>query len=167
MCIRDRSKLIWNRSIIPRHAFITWLYAQKRLPTKTRLARFTDQSTTCSICHSGEEDDQHLFFDCEYAQGVWRELENWWQLPSQHSGLSWELSCLRSKGTQTRSCITYAIFAAGIYYIWHARNKVIFQNQKIPSHSLIQVIKDQVRNRILFINAFSKKYEMYVDRLLT
>ncbi|KAJ8438643.1 hypothetical protein Cgig2_016389 [Carnegiea gigantea] len=55
------SKLIWNRSIIPRHAFITWLYAQRRLPIKTRLARYTGQNTLCSLCLSGEEDDQHSF----------------------------------------------------------------------------------------------------------
>jgi len=142
--------------IIPRHVFITWIYAQRKLPIKTRLARFQRQDTICSLCLSEEEDDQHILFQRHYAQHVWQELKSWWSFPSQQSGQSWEDSLLSITGTQAKSHITYAIFAARIYYIWLARNMVIFQNKRIPSHHLIQVIKEQVRNRIFFLIIFPK-----------
>ena len=34
------AKLVWNRSNIPRHAFITWIYSHHWLPTKARLSKF-------------------------------------------------------------------------------------------------------------------------------
>lgn len=49
-------KIIWARTITPRHAFITWVYIQNRLPTKLRLRRFQPQrDITCELCHWEEE----------------------------------------------------------------------------------------------------------------
>ena len=41
------AKLVWARSLIPRHAFITWVFAHRRLPTKVRLSKFQQQDTMC------------------------------------------------------------------------------------------------------------------------
>ncbi|KAJ8420783.1 hypothetical protein Cgig2_030491 [Carnegiea gigantea] len=61
-------KVVWARSAIPRHAFITWVYVQHGLPTKKRLSRFLPQTDLqCAFCHSAEEDDTHLFSDYPYA----------------------------------------------------------------------------------------------------
>ena len=83
------ARLVWARSLIPRHAFITWIFAHRRLPTKSRLARFQQQDTTCSMCHNEEEDDQHLFFNCHYAQEVWSGILDWWDLPIFQAGHHW------------------------------------------------------------------------------
>ena len=160
------AKLVWARSLIPRHAFISWVLAHRRLPTKVRLSKFQQLNTICSLCHSEDEDEQHILFTCPYAQEVWRELQEWWTFPKNLAPPMIMDYLLSTKGHKAHTHISYAIFAAGIYYIWKARNLNIFQGKKIPSHSTTQTIKEQVRNRIFFLNNMSQKFNLYVDRLL-
>ena len=75
-------------------------------------------------------------------------------------------SLISVRGTKAQTHISYAIFAAGIYYLWRARNMVIFRNKKPPSNQILHLIKEQIRNRILFLNINSQRFNMYVDRLL-
>ncbi|KAJ8435424.1 LOW QUALITY PROTEIN: hypothetical protein Cgig2_013922 [Carnegiea gigantea] len=45
-------KIIWARTVIPRHASATWMLAQGRLPTRVKLHQHVSQSTTlCELCH--------------------------------------------------------------------------------------------------------------------
>ena len=82
------AKLVWARSLIPRHAFITWIYTHRRLPTKVRLDRVQQQDTLCSLCQSEEKDDQQLYFTCPYAQEVRQGLKEWWSFPTNLAGHS-------------------------------------------------------------------------------
>jgi len=118
------------------------------------------------MCHNEEEDDQHLFFNCHYAQEVWSGILDWWDLPTFQAGHHWMDSILTGGSTKSHKLISYAIFAAGLYYIWWARNLVIFQNKKPPSHQLLHLIKEHVRNRILFLDFTSHRYQKHIDRLL-
>ena len=82
-CKVNWAKLIWAQTSIPRHAFITWVFIQHRLPIEKRLSKFSSQwDHTCGLCDNAEEDDWHLFFLCLYAQAVWPEVQEWWPLPA-------------------------------------------------------------------------------------
>ncbi|KAJ8444847.1 hypothetical protein Cgig2_008904 [Carnegiea gigantea] len=158
--------MVWNRSIIPRHAFITWIYSHKRLPAKVRRSKYRHQDTVCSLCHSEGEDDQHILFTCPYAQEVWRGLKDWWNLPILQINHSFFESMINIKGPKAKKSMTYAIHTARIYYLWRARNMAVFQNKRTPSHQTIMAIKEQVRNRILFLNQGMHKFQSYADNLL-
>jgi len=74
------AKIIWARSNIPSHVFISWIFVQYKLLTKKRLARFKpQQSLTCSPCNTVEDDEAHLFYTCSYAKEAWDELGSWWK----------------------------------------------------------------------------------------
>lgn len=160
-------RLVWARSNVPRHAFITWLFLQGRLHTKHRLGRFIqNMELSCSLCHSGVEDETHLFSSCPYATQTWNLVQSWWSLPThtQAAHLAHKLS--RSTPPKARRQIDCAVFAAVIYHIWFARNQMVFEGRFIPPERLAHQIKDQVRQRILFLNITSTRFAKYIDELL-
>ena len=67
-----RTKLIWARPNIRRHAFIYWVLIQHRLATKQRLSKYLPKA--------------HLFYTHNYAKIIWNEIRNWWQYtPAVHN----------------------------------------------------------------------------------
>ena len=163
------AKSIWARSVHPKHAFICWILAHNRLPTKKRLGKYMPQTeTTCSLCSMAEEDEQHLFLSCPYANAIWRTLREWWKtLPEITANTQLYSSTSPFKGTRTQRHISYAILAAAVYCIWSARNHKIFKHQRIsPAQSTI-IIKEHVKRRVLFLNSISGRYSNCIDALLS
>ncbi|KAJ8433496.1 hypothetical protein Cgig2_018030 [Carnegiea gigantea] len=62
---------------IPRHTFILWLMMNNRLSVNSKLAAYTNISSTCPPCLQEIETQQHLFFECKQAKEVWGELTKW------------------------------------------------------------------------------------------
>ena len=162
------AKLIWARSNIPRHAFISWVFIQHRLPTKMRLNKYLPQrEITCTICNTVAEDETHLFFECNYAKDIWKELSRWWQhLPIAQNSQNLMNAMLKSSGAKTKKHIICAITSAAIYLLWRARNQAIFNKQVISAKQTVYLIKEQVRHKILYLNTISSKYKMYIDSIL-
>ncbi|KAJ8419233.1 LOW QUALITY PROTEIN: hypothetical protein Cgig2_010820 [Carnegiea gigantea] len=117
------AKLLSARSLIPRHAFITWIYTHRAQPTSS------------------------LYMPI--GPGGAATAERMVEFPNQSSRPLID-SLITVRGLKAQTHISYAIFIAGIHYIWRARNMVIFQNKRIPSHQMIQIIREQVKNGILF-----------------
>ncbi|KAJ8427683.1 hypothetical protein Cgig2_027990 [Carnegiea gigantea] len=159
------TKLIWARSNVPRNAFISWVLIQHRLPTKSRIEKFQPQADTlCVLCSTEEEEEEHLFYTCNYAKAIWTELKKWWShTPNVQNNrqLMGSLKHGKSPGLQKQITIT-----ATFHYIWSARNHRIFQKQQIIAHQTAYLIKDQVRSRILFLSKCFKKYSSYIDSIL-
>ena len=148
---------MWSRVSIPRHAFITWVAIQHRLPTKKRLSRFMQQlDLQCPLCQAAEEDDHHLFQVCPYAKDVWDALAEWW--PTSQALVSLASSSTCAGKVTAHLQIAYAIYAAAIYHIWYARNQCLFKNQCIPIDHTIRQIKNQIQHRVLFLNTVSRTY---------
>ncbi|KAJ8424178.1 hypothetical protein Cgig2_015912 [Carnegiea gigantea] len=93
-----------------------------------------------------EEADKHVLFSCPYAQEVWQGLNAWWQSPVNQASHNLTTYLLAVKGPKAQKSITFAIYAASIYYLWYARNKRIFQSKNIPSSQTIRIIKEQLIN---------------------
>ncbi|KAJ8419423.1 hypothetical protein Cgig2_014910 [Carnegiea gigantea] len=117
------TKLVWARTVIPRHSFIAWILINHRLPTRSRLSKFQHLSTTlCPLCNAVEEDENHLFLTCHYAQTLWTSLQQWWPVPLATDINSLVHKIRRIKAAPAKNRITYAIFTAIVYYIWRAQN---------------------------------------------
>ncbi|KAJ8421500.1 hypothetical protein Cgig2_028520 [Carnegiea gigantea] len=156
------------KEVIPRHSSTTWILAHGRLPTRVRLNQHIPQGIMlCELCHQEEEDENHLFTECPLAKSVWLELRSWWHIPlpsTEEGNLLFPL--VKLKAPKDHRLISYAVFSAGIYNIWHARNMAIFKKQQVPSQQLVCSIKTQIRYRILVMNKISHKYKDYIDRSL-
>ena len=63
------SKMVWERTTIPKHRFIVWLAWMGRLKTKELLS-MTGMTidTSCMLCGMPKETTKHLFFDCCYSK---------------------------------------------------------------------------------------------------
>ncbi|KAJ8422114.1 hypothetical protein Cgig2_025299 [Carnegiea gigantea] len=163
-------RVIWARASIPHHAFIAWVFIHRRLPTKMRLNKFFQQNDLhCLLCNHHTEDDSHLFAVCPYAQEVWDSIIHWWPLPLRSPCLSLDdmTTPLSSfKAPKAHKQITFVVFAATIYFIWYARNQLLFRNHRITALTTVCMIKDQIRHHMLFLNTLSCKYSTHVDALL-
>lgn len=147
------AKMVWARPNLPRHAFIAWLIVQYRLPTKQRLTRLGQQTNTaCNFCSMDDENENHLFFTCPYAQSLWKEIADWWSpMPVVQDSLQLIHQLRAPKGPSSLKKITSAVITAVIYHIWVARNKLVHKNQRTSEHLNVKRVKDQVRNRVLFL----------------
>lgn len=67
------SKPVCARTVIPIHSFISWFLIHKRLPVRTKMARFVGQriQMNYAIYETEEEDINHLFFSCRWAKELW------------------------------------------------------------------------------------------------
>ncbi|KAJ8424331.1 hypothetical protein Cgig2_003526 [Carnegiea gigantea] len=111
-------KVVWARASIPRHAFITWVYVQHRLPIKARLNRFIPQSDLqCLLCNNTIEEDTHLFTECLYAIEVSDSLMQWWPIPCRNTYADLTASLSRYRAPKAQKQISCTIFAAAIYFI--------------------------------------------------
>ena len=64
--------MIWFIGHITRFSTIVWLAIKDRL---SRLSRFgLRDHSRCSLCDLSQETHEHLFFECPFSSGVWKEL---------------------------------------------------------------------------------------------
>ncbi|XP_026383903.1 uncharacterized protein LOC113279423 [Papaver somniferum] len=67
--------LVWFKNHIPMHSFMTWLALLKRLKTKSKLCKWgTISDSTCILCGTDEESENHLFHECHFSSEIWRGL---------------------------------------------------------------------------------------------
>ena len=130
-------QLIWNLPTAPKIKHFLWKMITLSLPLGRNLQRcHVTSSVKCPYCDQ-EETAEHLFFDCSYAQNIWRA-----------SGYS-NSGSLQSQGTQENklglllhqdSTIPNQLKQLPwwiLWCIWKCRNKTVFQ-QKLTHlrHSL-------------------------------
>ncbi|KAJ8419448.1 hypothetical protein Cgig2_023654 [Carnegiea gigantea] len=102
-----------------------------------------------------------------YTKEIWGGISHWWDFPGNTVHLHDLIhSMLNIKG-KVKASISYAIFAAGVYYIWRARNVAPFKQTQWATPSVVKEIKEQIKTRILFLHSISAKYSLYIDRLLS
>ena len=68
----------WKSKCIPHIKFFAWLVLVDRLNTKSMLRRRhlnIQNSIFCVMCNDGEEETEHLFFDCPFAQECWADSQ--------------------------------------------------------------------------------------------
>ncbi|XP_018461346.2 uncharacterized protein LOC108832354 [Raphanus sativus] len=69
------SKGIWFSYATPKFAFLAWLANHNRLSTGDRMMSWGGNSNVgCSFCDVEMETRNHIFFECEYAEAVWKNL---------------------------------------------------------------------------------------------
>jgi hypothetical protein len=120
-------KLVWKSRCTPRVKFFAWLVLVDRLNTKAMLRRRhlnTQDDLYCVLCNASiEEDIEHLFFSCPFAQQCWSALSFSWDttLPLQER-------FLKEKEAQGLPFFTEAALI-GAWELWKLRNDKIFQRR--------------------------------------
>ncbi|GKA44041.1 reverse transcriptase zinc-binding domain-containing protein, partial [Tanacetum coccineum] len=153
-CLNDKMtwwKVIWFPQNVPRQAFVLWMASKGKLVTQDKLAQwYPNKSWKCPLCLKVEDSHKHLFFECDYSKVVWVEMQNKMNVRNLtnlneclHKFAS--LPCKNSIWSIVRRlCI-----ADIVYHLWLERNTRIFHQRNMSSSSLLHIIINSVKSRLL------------------
>ncbi|XP_021996203.1 uncharacterized protein LOC110893402 [Helianthus annuus] len=165
------SNLIWFPQAIPRHSFIMWLIIHKKLKTQDVMCKWNTSGNAnfnlmcCSLCSSGPDSHEHLFFECGYASRVWdgvkakadmRAISNRWSDIFGHL-----TGVVNSK--KAMHVISRLVVSASAYFIWNERNRRLFTRKRREHDQLVNVILSTVR---LKLQSMKFKQSIHSDRIL-
>jgi len=107
----------------------------------------------CSLCHTGPDSHEHLFFECKYSNHVWSLLKSKAGMPNVSNHLDDVVTHLVpcSKGNSAKGVIGRLVLAATIYFIWQERNNRMFSNNTRTPEKLRDTIIHNVRMRLATI----------------
>ncbi|KAH7673296.1 Reverse transcriptase zinc-binding domain-containing protein [Dioscorea alata] len=149
------TKLVWSRSIIPRHCFILWSAVHNRLKTKKKLYDWgIIDSNVCGFCNVSCENVEHLFFQCDFIQTVWSRILVAMKVHRRPFTWRREVSWFMRKanGKTLLASMRRTTFAASVYAIWKVRNELIFQKKTVSAEGLFQQVRE-----IVFFNGSTQK----------
>ncbi|XP_070022875.1 uncharacterized protein [Nicotiana sylvestris] len=149
---------------MPKWIFILRLAILDRLATKERLARWgLMEETVCSLCQRSNEIVQHLFFECDVAWEIWQKLLQWEGIMRRkkqwHEEVQWAVE--KATGKSVGAELYRITLAAVIYHVWQARNKSIFQKEKVNVVSIVKVIVQEIHIRA----QSCKKLDAYLSNM--
>ncbi|CAA7051877.1 unnamed protein product [Microthlaspi erraticum] len=135
---RELNQAIWKLHTANKIKHFLWKIASKSLPTRATLRRrHIIRTSLCLRCCQQEETANHIFFECPYAQQVWRASGLF------HSALFDPLMELETKlvsfllnPTVYTSMYTQHQVLWVLWRIWKSRNVLIFQQKSIHWRSL-------------------------------
>jgi len=93
--------------------------------------RITDNEQ-CALCSSGQENIQHLSFQCPYSAYIWTLCRLKLGIPGPIRTLQEGANLLKEKFNKKckSSILAKLTFAAAVWHIWKERNHRIFQLQE-------------------------------------
>ncbi|XP_060177787.1 uncharacterized protein LOC132607725 [Lycium barbarum] len=150
--ILEANALIWHKVLQPKHRFILWLAAQRRLLTRRGLISMgldcdSDECVLCDMQHP--EDSKHLFLDCPWAVEVWNAVSDWTRIQLPHLDIHEALHMIKHKNwTSFKKEIATAVIEALVYNIWTTRNWKFFRGQTVNINFVVQQMKIIIRERL-------------------
>ncbi|XP_062112580.1 uncharacterized protein LOC133823744 [Humulus lupulus] len=167
---RWKFNMIWDRFSIPKHRFIIWLALLERLPTFDRIQRFKSlQSVSCVLCGKFAECHAHLFFSCSVSAKILVETLQWSAISYHGHDLKNLLKWIgKNKLSQGRRKIVYSIISTVVYFIWHSRNSMVWDQKFISIDVIVRNIIHCLKLRLQNMNLskLNRVDIIWVDSLL-
>ncbi|XP_070018183.1 uncharacterized protein [Nicotiana sylvestris] len=110
-----------------------WMLLHGRLLTIDILQKWgMIVDTQCALCHNHEENEKHLFVNCEYSKNMWRKIMQWMQhecktTQSWEQHLEWRVQS--AKGNTNSAKIFRMVYAEISHAIWIEKNLRIFEKR--------------------------------------
>lgn len=154
------AELVWTSMALPKHRFITSLAVQGRLLTQERKRKLhiRVEDTACCLCDKKVmETTLHLFVKCEWAQAIWKEMEQWTGIALQNNGIKQTLERIMLKHWKKVKKETIAATCGAIvYHIWRARNWKKFKGKSVHTKEAATQIKKEIIERLQFLSSSKK-----------
>ncbi|GFY97543.1 hypothetical protein Acr_12g0000840 [Actinidia rufa] len=139
------TKVVWHRSIMPKHSFIFWLCMKEKLLTRDKLIAYI-HDTSCGLCGFSCESQNHLYFQCPIVRQIWSEIKVWLgftrELNTLKAAVKWTIK--KARGTGVQAIAKRIGIACSIYSIWKHRNARIFERKITHPSGIIRDIKMQI-----------------------
>ncbi|XP_013595094.1 PREDICTED: uncharacterized protein LOC106303347 [Brassica oleracea var. oleracea] len=144
------TKLVWIKGGVPKHSFLTWLFALDRCPTRDRLLRWGLQTdSNCLLCNMADESRDHLYFLCPFAWSLWTLVAQRCRLVYDRR---WDhcLTQLQSlSGNKYVRRVTLLGWQSTVYWIWSERNNRLHRNSYRTVDALFRLLDRQIRDKFL------------------
>ncbi|KAF7827992.1 LINE-type retrotransposon LIb DNA [Senna tora] len=122
-------ELIWKANTTQRNKMFLWKFSHEKLPTRSRLATWSNVSYLCPCCKNCRETNIHIIRDCRRSATIWNSFVNpnlralFYLLPTKE-WVEWNLE------RKTTFCgISWSIiFPIGCNLLWNWRNKLCEDN---------------------------------------
>ncbi|XP_074306637.1 uncharacterized protein LOC141641891 [Silene latifolia] len=136
-------KTLKDGLIYPKHAVISTLAVQCRLPTIDNLCgRGFALVNRCALCEQDIETTDHLFFCCPFSSAVWRAIAIWLRatpVSGLHSIFIWYRTHNRGRSMLKR--MRRCALCCAIYLIWKERNMRVFKDVASTPPALVWKIQ--------------------------
>jgi len=119
---------IWNLKLPPKIKNFLWRICRNCLLTRVRLiAKGIDCPNICAVCMEKDEDEKHLFFECDKSIVCWQRFNLW---NSIYHCWSPNVSCheLIFAILQQLDIPQQQIFAVTLWSIWKQRNNRVWND---------------------------------------
>ncbi|GJX74877.1 RNA-directed DNA polymerase, eukaryota, reverse transcriptase zinc-binding domain protein, partial [Tanacetum coccineum] len=159
--------VIWFSQNIPRQAFVLWMAIKKKLVTQDKLAIwYPGKIWKCLLCMLTEDSRNHLFFECEYSKEVWNNMQTMINTKDLKTLDSSMLNFSNMPCTNSIwSIVRRLTIASTVYHIWKERNSRVFQKKERRPEILYQVIRDNVKCRLLSLKVTNSKAVKAVEEV--
>lgn len=133
--------ILWKSSILPKHRFALWMFSHGKFLTKDRLGDLMGKK--CVLCSEKNETFSHLFFECVESKKIWNNIRIWLGMKKIMGTATAVLKAYKRsyRGNSTLAKMRCAGLASCVYHIWNARNKAIFENEKMKPSDIDWKIK--------------------------
>ena len=75
-------RLVWHKHV-PRFSFILWIAIREALSTQDKLLSY-DLIRSCLLYGGGDENVDHLLFDCPFSERKWFDMCSECLIPFNH-----------------------------------------------------------------------------------
>ncbi|XP_071700259.1 uncharacterized protein [Rutidosis leptorrhynchoides] len=111
------------------------------------------QVLSCSLCGKVNDSINHLFFQCEYSDQIWRNLKKKLIFRGLPNRLDDIISML-SRYPYTSNIwnfVNRVLLASCVYFLWQERNSRLFKKRKRSVNELENVIQDHIKMKLMLI----------------
>ena len=104
----------------------------------------------CSLCKKNSDSHDHLFFECEFSNQLWKNLQL--KLGIKGNEQSWERTVNKLaemyNGNSIGSVLRRISLAACVYFIWQERNFRLFRGISRKWEEVLKIVIDTIRMRM-------------------
>jgi ribonuclease HI len=138
----------WSPNIPPKHSILGWRIYHRKIPTDLNLkSRGFNITSKCYHGCSDEETDIHLFWNCNLASQVWREILKWLGMDPFHANSGRHLINIWSNSAPTVKKTHIAIILSTITFsnLWQARNDKKDRGINTSPNTILQRIPYEIQ----------------------
>nr|GEY13425.1 RNA-directed DNA polymerase, eukaryota, reverse transcriptase zinc-binding domain protein [Tanacetum cinerariifolium] len=153
------SKLRWNNLVPGKINILAWRIRNYRLPTRANIDKrgIDIHSILCPFCEEQIEDEDHIFALCPFSRNIWDLIRKWWGLDVIPLDTALNVLEMADDGDlnfgEEISSLFDVVVLCAIWWIWRARNLLVFQAVKV---NMINIIDDIIATSYLWIKNRAK-----------
>ncbi|PWA48893.1 hypothetical protein CTI12_AA486780 [Artemisia annua] len=99
---------------------------------------------TCALCGHGCDSVPHLSFQCKYSHKFWSSIKGMFYMDQTGDDMH--------QNNNIKSVMSKIGTAACVYNVWHERNMRLFQDKYIDEITLIKMVKEEIKWKLLSLN---------------